>query len=193
MRKRALLLSAGSVLIVGGAAVLAVHGYNGFHSASAQKTAREWLNAKPPIPPAVLPPAVKPPIHRGDAIGELSIPRLHVSVMVFEGDDSGILKIGAGHIPGTALPPGDGNIGIAAHRDTFFRPLRVVRPQDVITLRTPAGTSRFAVTQTEIVPPSNVKVLDDAAGRDLTLVTCYPFSYIGHAPQRFIVHARKIG
>jgi sortase A len=112
--------------------------------------------------------------------------------MIFEGDDSGILKIGAGHIPGTALPSRDGNICIAAHRDTFFRPLRAIHQNDVITLRTPTGASRFAVTETEIVPPSQIQVLAKAPGRDLTLVTCYPFSYIGHAPQRFIVHAKKI-
>src|SRR5712691_2879870 len=113
--------------------------------------------------------------------------------MVFEGDDADILKIGAGHIPGTALPHGNGNICIAAHRDTFFRPLREIRPNDVITLRTSAGASRFAVTETEIVRPSYVKALDQAPGRDLTLVTCYPFSYIGGAPRRFIVHAKKSG
>jgi len=113
--------------------------------------------------------------------------------MVFEGDDADILKIGAGHIPGTALPPGNGNICIAAHRDTFFRPLREIRPNDVITLRTSAGASRFAVTETEIVRPSYVKALDQSPGRDLTLVTCYPFSYIGGAPRRFIVHAKKVG
>jgi sortase A len=197
MRKRAVLLWAGSFLIFLGAAVLAVLSYNLFHSATAQKTARAWLNGTeaartaPPAQPT--PPAERPAVRRGDVLGELNIPRLHLSVMVFEGDDNGILKIGAGHIPGTALPTGDGNIGIAAHRDTFFRPLRVIRPRDVITLRTPAGTSHFAVTGTEIVRPSGVQALDQVPGRDLTLVTCYPFSFIGHAPKRFIVHARRTG
>jgi sortase A len=116
-----------------------------------------------------------------------------VSVMVFEGDDAGILSQGAGHIPGTALSPGSGNIGIAAHRDTYFRPLRVIHANDVIALKTPAGTSRYAVTETTIVRPSEVGVLARAPGRDLTLVTCYPFFYVGSAPERFIVHARKIG
>jgi len=125
--------------------------------------------------------------------GELDIPRLRVSVMVFEGDDAGILGQGAGHIPGTALPAGVGNIGIAAHRDTYFRPLRVIHANDMLTLKTPAGTSRYAVTETKIVRPSAVGVLASAPGRDLTLVTCYPFSYVGSAPERFIVHARKIG
>jgi sortase A len=132
-------------------------------------------------------------VRRGDVIGELEIPRLQVSVMVFEGDDAGILSEGAGHIPGTALRSGTGNVGIAAHRDTYFRPLRLVHANDVIALTTPAGVSRYAVTDTEIVQPSDVGVLASAPGRDLTLVTCYPFYYVGNAPQRFIVHARKIG
>jgi sortase A len=137
--------------------------------------------------------ASPPPVRRGDAIGELEIPRLQMSVMVFEGDDAGILRQGAGHIPGTALRSGSGNIGIAAHRDTYFRSLRVVPANDVIALKTPAGTSRYAVTETKIVRPSDVGVLARAPGRDLTLVTCYPFYYVGNAPERFIVHARKIG
>jgi sortase A len=112
--------------------------------------------------------------------------------MVFEGDDSGILKIGAGHISGTSLSPGKGNIGIAAHRDTYFRPLRDVQPNDVIDWRTPVSHVRFAVTKTEIVRPSNLRVLGYTPGKDLTLVTCYPFSYIGHAPKRFIVYAQRL-
>ena len=183
MRPKSVLFWLGSVLILVGAALLAVYGGNVYRSAEAQKAAKQRLNSPQAIPPAV---------HRGDVLGELSIPRLHLSVMVFEGDDEGILKIGAGHIPGTALTPGKGNIGIAAHRDTFFRPLRLIHTRDEITLRTPAGTSRFAVTTTEIVPPSRTQVLAPSPGRDLTLVTCYPFIYIGHAPKRFIIHAQRI-
>ena len=197
MRKGGLLFWVGSVLIFWGAAFLAVYFYNAHESTSAQKNAKEWLNAaeatRPARPALRTPPRVAPLIHRGDVLGELNIPRLHMSVMVFEGDDGRILKIGAGHIPGTALPLSNGNIGIAAHRDTFFRPLRGIHPSDVITLRTPSGAERFAVTGTEIVRPSDVKMLAEAPGRDLTLVTCYPFSYFGHAPRRFIVHAKKIG
>ena len=133
------------------------------------------------------------PVRRGDVVAEIDIPRLDLSVMVFEGDDAGILKQGAGHIPGTALPAASGNIGIAAHRDTYFRPLRTIHANDVIALQTPVGTSRYAVTETRIVRPSDTGVLAPAPGRDLTLVTCYPFYYVGRAPERFIVHARKIG
>jgi sortase A len=197
MQKRGRLFWAGGILILGGAAFLAVYCYNSLHSINAQKEAKQWLSRaaapRPSPPPQEAPPVAGSGVHRGDVLGELDIPRLHMSVMIFEGDDAGILRIGAGHIPGTALPLGEGNIGIAAHRDTFFRALRVIHANDVITLRTPAGGARFAVTETEIVRPSCVKVLDRAPGRDLTLVTCYPFSYVGHAPQRFIVHAKRIG
>jgi sortase A len=189
MWKRGWLPWLGSALIFGGAALLAWYAYTLHERTNAQRRAKEWLIGAP----AVHSTAPPPPVRRGDVIGELEIPRLQVSVMVFEGDDAGILSEGAGHIPGTALRSGTGNIGIAAHRDTYFRPLRLVHANDVIALTTPAGVSRYAVTDTKIVQPSNVGVLAVAPGRDLTLVTCYPFYYVGNAPQRFIVHARKIG
>jgi len=189
MRKRGWLIRLGSALIIGGAGFLAWYSWTLHEQAAAQRRAKEWLRRAPAI--SRLAPA--PSINRGDVVGELDIPRLQLSVMIFEGDDAGILRQGAGHIPGTALPPAGGNIGIAAHRDTYFRPLRLIHANDIITLRTPAGTSEYAVTETRIVRPSDVGVLSRAPGRDMTLVTCYPFFYVGSAPQRFIVHARKIG
>jgi sortase A len=179
----------GSALIIGGAACLSWYWWAVHERTAAQRLAKESLNRAT----AVHQPAPAPPARRGDVIGELEIPRLRLSVMVFEGDDAGILGKGAGHIPGTALPSGNGNIGIAAHRDTYFRPLRGIHLNDALDLKTPAGTSQYAVTETEIVRPSDVGVLARAPGRDLTLVTCYPFFYVGSAPKRFIVHARKIG
>jgi sortase A len=189
MRQRRLLTWLGSALIVGGAVVLAWYTWTLYQRATVQRLAKEWLSRTPEIHRSA--PAL--PMLRGDVIGELDIPRLRLSVMVFEGDDAGILSKGAGHIPGTALPPGSGNIGIAAHRDTYFRPLRGIHANDVITLTTPASTSRYEVTETEIVRPSAIGVLSRTPGRDLTLVTCYPFYFVGSAPERFIVHARKIG
>ena len=189
MRKGKWLIWLGSALIVGGAVVLAWYCWALHERAAAQQRAKEWLIRTT----AVHHPAPAAPVRRGDVIGELEIPRLKMSVMVFEGDDAGILKQGAGHIPGTALPLGSGNIGIAAHRDTYFRPLRGISAIDVIALKTPAGTSRYAVTDFKIVRPTDVDVLARAPGRDLTLVTCYPFFYVGSASERFIVHARKIG
>jgi len=191
---RRLTILFGSALMLAGAAVLGVYWWNLRDAAQAQQWGRELLSRARvrPAPPGSAP-ALAHAIRRGDAVGELDIPRLHVSVVIFEGDDARILRLGAGHVPGTALPPGKGNVAIAAHRDTFFRPLRDIHANDEITLRTPAGTFQYRVTQTKIVPPSNVQVLDPAPGRDLTLVTCYPFYYVGDAPQRFIVHARKTG
>ena len=112
--------------------------------------------------------------------------------MVLEGADDAILDRAAGHIPETAQPGGRGNVGIAGHRDTFFRPLRLIRPHDVILLQTPAGVSRFSVSGTEVVAPEDTAVLLPGPQRDLTLVTCFPFSYVGPAPKRFIVHAAKV-
>jgi len=188
MRQRGWSIWFGSALIVGGAALLMWHWWTLHERAVAQRQAREWLTRTTAVDHPEL-----SPVRRGDVFGELDISRLGVSVIVFEGDDAGILRQGAGHIPGTALSPGNGNIGIAAHRDTYFRPLRVIHANDLIALKTPAGTSRYAVTETKIVQPSDVGVLARAPGRDLTLVTCYPFFYMGSAPKRFIVHARKIG
>jgi len=127
----------------------------------------------------------------GDLVGRLEIPRLNVSVMVLEGIQSRTLRLGAGHIPGTSYPGYRGNIGIAAHRDTFFRPLSGVKSDDIIKFSTPGKTTEYRVVSTSIVSPDDVEVLK-AQGKDkLTLVTCYPFYYIGPAPKRFIVTAEK--
>ena len=180
----------GSALLLAGAIALGWCGWIWHEASVAQKRARRWLQRPPAI--HVTPPQAILPKHHGDVIAELVIPRLRVSVMVFEGDDAGILKIGAGHIPGTGLPLQGPNIAIAAHRDTFFRPLRLIRPGDIIALKTATGVARFAVGDVEIVQPSDLSVLAPAPGRDLTLVTCYPFYYLGSAPERFIVHAERI-
>src|SRR5436309_3998078 len=140
MRKREWLFWLGSALIIGGAVVLGWRWWRLHEATEAQQRAHEWLSRR------TVEPRPSPRVfRRGDVIGELEIPRLHLSVVVFEGDDAGILRLGAGHIPDTALPPGSGNIGIAAHRDTYFRPLRLIRLNDVIELKTATVTSRYAV------------------------------------------------
>jgi sortase A len=141
--------------------------------------------------PKESPSAPQPPAPRS-VIGRLSIPRLSIAVMVREGADDGTLSRAVGHIPGTALPGAIGNVGLAGHRDTFFRPLRNVRANDVIELETTAGTYRYLVNSTRIVTPRDVSVLAASGGESLTLVTCYPFYYVGSAPKRFIVHATQI-
>jgi sortase A len=129
----------------------------------------------------------------GSVVGKLEIPRIGIDALVLEGDDAGILGRAAGHIPGTALPDDSrGNVGIAAHRDTFFRPLRHVRPNDLIILRTLTGTYQYRVHSTEVVEPGDTAVLENTGRPSLTLVTCYPFHFIGSAPRRFVVRATEI-
>lgn len=128
----------------------------------------------------------------GSVIGRIEIPRLDVSAIVRAGVDARTLQLAVGHIPGTALPGGPGNIGLAAHRDTFFRRLRYVRPRDEIRLVTTSGTFSFSVERTRIVMPKDMWVLNATDTPTLTLVTCYPFTYVGAAPQRFIVHAVSV-
>ena len=123
-------------------------------------------------------------------IGRIEIPRLGVSTIIKEGDDARTLDLAVGHIRGTALPGGRGNIGLAGHRDTFFRRLQHIETGDVIRLVAPEGTFTYLVERTQVVGPKDVWVLDATAEPSLTLVTCYPFSYVGMAPERFIVRAR---
>jgi sortase A len=136
--------------------------------------------------------ATATPLHLGEVIGRLEIPRIDISVIVLEGSGSSILDVAAGHIPGTALPGASGNIVVAAHRDTFFRSLREIRPRDRLSFRTLIGIFEYVVDDTEVVDPDDIAVLRQTANAELTLVTCYPFNYIGAAPKRFIVHARQL-
>jgi LPXTG-site transpeptidase (sortase) family protein len=122
-------------------------------------------------------------------VGVLEIPRLNLSEMVASGDDDKTLKVAIGHLPDTPLPWATGNSVIAAHRDTHFRPLRDIRHGDLVRLKTRKGVLEYTVKDTMIVAPSDVWVMAPSDDRRLTLVTCYPFNYIGSAPQRFIVQA----
>lgn len=128
-----------------------------------------------------------------EMIGRIEIPRVNVSAVVKEGVDTSTLSRAVGHVPDTALPGEKGNVGVAAHRDTFFRGLRNVRQGDVIRVVTLDGTYLYKVDAMKIVWPKNVEVLDPTPDRRLTMVTCYPFNYIGSAPKRFIVQAKQIG
>lgn len=123
-------------------------------------------------------------------LGRLEIPTLGVSTIVREGEDARTLQLAVGHIAGTALPGAAGNMGLAGHRDTFFRRLREIDPGDVIRLVAVEGTFTYVVESTRIVDPDDVWVLDPTPEPSLTLVTCYPFTYVGTAPERFIVRAR---
>jgi sortase A len=142
-------------------------------------------------PPAA-PHAPAPPIRNGALIGRLAIPRLNVRSVVREGAGEDTLDVALGHIPGTALPGQPGNVGVAGHRDTLFRGLRHIAKNDVIEFQTPAGSYSYKVESTGIVKPTDVGVLGTGRHPEMTLVTCYPFYYVGSAPERFIVKARLV-
>src|SRR5436190_965270 len=125
----------------------------------------------------------------GSTIGRIEIPRLHVSAVIRAGSDARTLRLAVGYIPGTAWPGENGNVGLAGHRDTFFRRLRDINPDDEIRITTKDGVYHYYVQRTNIVQPEDVWVLNPTGYAALTLVTCYPFSYIGSAPERFIVRA----
>jgi sortase A len=125
-------------------------------------------------------------------VGRLEIPRLGFSVIVSEGTDDATLRRAAGHIAGTAVPGQRGNVGIAGHRDTLFRPLRNIRQDDTILLTTLQGEYQYRVVSTRIVNPSDVAILNSDGNDALTLVTCYPFYFVGPAPDRFIVRAERM-
>ena len=191
-----LLFYFGCALVVGGALTVACFGYIEWSMFRAQRAASLRLDDQKkrnaevshaqPLPRTLV---IVPP-RAGEPMGRIEIPRLRLSAMVLEGTSPQILRTAAGHIRGTALPGSTGNIGIAAHRDTFFRPLRDLRRDDEILVTTSYGIFRYVVNAIEIVDPSDVQVLHQTADPQLTLVTCYPFSYVGPAPKRFIVHAR---
>lgn len=132
-------------------------------------------------------------LREGDLIGKLEIPRIGISVMIHHGMEEHTLTVGAGHVPATPLPGGvEGNVVIAAHRDTFFRKLERILPGDSIRVATVRRTYQYVVDSTEIVDPRDTRVMESRDLQELTLITCYPFYFVGAAPKRFIVHARPL-
>ncbi|MBI3264980.1 MAG: class D sortase [Acidobacteria bacterium] len=122
-------------------------------------------------------------------IGRLEVPRLGIAVVVREGTEPDTLRYAVGHISETALPDSDGNAAIAGHRDTFFRKLKEIRAGDRVVMTMPDRKVTYLVRDTRVVPPTEMSVLDHTPQPTLTLVTCYPFNYIGAAPDRFVVRA----
>jgi sortase A len=143
-------------------------------------------------------PSAEVPVERpadlkeGDVVGRLAIPRVGISVIVLQGVEDDLLRIGAGHVPGTPLPGGNGNSAIAAHRDTFFRKLEGVREGDRLQFTSLRGTFDYVVGSTEIVEPQDTRAIESRGIDELTLISCYPFYFVGSAPHRFIVHATPI-
>ena len=132
-------------------------------------------------------------VGRGDSpLGRIEISSIGLTAMIQEGTDARTLRRGLGHVPGTPLPGQQGNVAITGHRDTFFRPLRNIRKDDEITVTTLSGSYRYRVDSTEVVEPEDTEVLAGSNDAVLTLVTCYPFYFVGPAPKRFIVRAHMI-
>jgi sortase A len=165
-----------------GMVLLRMHLYQAAANDYLQKAPENWLLKKS----AIL-------AREGTPIGYLNIPRIGVSAAVLEGVDSRTLKLGLGHIPGTALPGKDGNVALAGHRDTCFRGLREIHKNDEIVLTTLDGSYVYAVNSIRVVSPDDVEILEYTKQATLTLVTCYPFDFIGSAPKRFVVQARRVG
>ncbi|HET9942014.1 MAG TPA: class D sortase [Terriglobia bacterium] len=134
----------------------------------------------------------QPDLHEGDLLGRIDIGRIGLSVMVLQGIEEHTLIAGAGHVPGTSLPGSEGNVVIAAHRDTFFRKLENILPGDRIRVATFRGSYEYIVDSVETVDPADTHVMESRDYRELTLITCFPFYFVGAAPRRFIVHARPV-
>lgn len=147
---------------------------------------------EPSHPVPIDEPARRAPLTVGGAIAALSIPRVQLSAMVLHGSDAQTLQRGPGHLERSALPGDTGNIVIAGHRDSFFRPLRHIRMADDIFLETRDGHYHYRVTSVRVVGPRELSVIAPTSEETLTLITCYPFWVLGHAPDRFVVRAVRV-
>ncbi len=148
-----------------------------------------------PDPPASTlnePVAARRPLVAGESLGQIHIARLGLRADIREGEDESVLQRGVGHLADTPWMGQDGNVALAGHRDTVFRPLEGIQSGDVIEVTTVDGIVTYSVEQVTIVSPDDLSVLAPSGGSTLTLITCYPFKYIGSAPHRFIVRARQI-
>jgi sortase A len=183
-----LLRFAESFLLFVGIAGIAVWGWSRLREKLAQHQDSKEFDY------STLTPGKQPPraVPDNAVIGRILIPRLRFRAMVRQGTSARTLDVAVGHIPGTAFPGDTGNVAMAAHRDTLFRALRDIQNDDLIEFETERGSYRYTVEGTQIVKPENVGVLKAGSSNELTLVTCYPFDYIGSAPERFIVKARQI-
>jgi len=168
--------------MVGGAAITYCISYIAYGAFYQQIGEREFISASAIAAPRAV------ALTKGAVVGRIRIPRLQISAVIFEGTEESELMKGVGHWQGSPTG-GGGNVVLAAHRDTFFKGLKDVRPGDAIRLETAQGTSDYRVAGSQVVWPDSVEVLRPTESPTLTLITCYPFEFFGHAPQRFIVVA----
>lgn len=183
------LLGGGALLLAGWAAVMMEARIYGFQQERRLERMIEQPRRAPSRRPRAPTRRARPMVASEDLVGRIEIPRLGVKAIVAEGVSGRTLRRAVGHLPGTALPGSEGNVVLAAHRDTFFRPLKDVQRGDAIALTTPQGRFEYTVQETQVVEPSRTDVLEPAGPPTLTLVTCYPFYLVGSAPDRFIVRA----
>lgn len=204
------------LLIILGIGALGYYGYTVAYQYLYQSYANwvfEQQIAKPPVsiatprratPSSATPNSATPGPVNGAVLGKVEIGRLNLSAIVRQGVDAKTLSIAVGHVPSTTLPGAPGNFVIAAHRDTLFRALKDIKKDDLVTMQTAAGNYTYQVLATKIVKPTDVTVLQpdggglipaaDAGAQPslLTMITCYPFYYVGSAPKRFIVEAKLV-
>ncbi|MEO7192640.1 MAG: class D sortase [Vicinamibacterales bacterium] len=197
--RRTLLRSIERGLIIAGAACLIWTGFAVLQARSFSQAQRQALQAirstsadRPTAAPIVPPSKGAPEVAPQGLVGILDVPRLGFSEVVAEGDEESTLKIAIGHLPDTPLPWHSGNSALAGHRNTHFEPLQDIKVGDRVTLATPHGDLHYVVRQLRIVMPDDISVLAPTPNRSLTLITCYPFRYIGHAPKRFVISADAV-
>jgi sortase A len=186
----------GNVLLIAGATAVGIWAFSWLSLTIWQAWQSREFDQRRAAPQAQMPtpaqPRIAPHIKDGAIVGRLAVPRLHIRAMVREGDSDRTLSVALGRIPGTALPGQQGNVGIAGHRDSLFRGLKNIAANDEITFETHDANYVYRVESTQIVKPEDVGVLKPGPAPELTLVTCYPFEYVGSAPDRFIVKARLV-
>lgn len=191
-RWRSRLRRAGHVLFIVSAVLLGYVALVFVQAEMSQAKAAQYLLRKNPQDPPRAAREPAPRLAAGDILGRIKIPRLGLSAVVLEGTEPRTLRLGVGHIRGTAIPGQHGNAAIAGHRDNFFRALKDIHDGDEIQLDMADTSTRYRVVWAKIVPPEDVSVLDSTSEPALTLVTCYPFYFIGAAPKRFVVRAQEL-
>ena len=181
------------ILFVIGVVCIATYGFFVVQAHVRQQELSSALEREIVLDRAGSPDAYVPRLSEGELLGKLEIPRLRLSVMVMEGVGEETLRLGGGHMPRTTYPGAPGNSAFAAHRDTFFRKLRNVRKDDLIQFTTRSHTFAYRVASTAVVNPADAGVLASTSSETITLVTCFPFYFIGPAPKRFVVQAVRSG